>query len=391
MRVAFLYNAQFHQILHSLPFALELSAMPGVDVDILSPTQAHQDFIADLARLYPEHQAVQKRLEEPGWLKLAHALYRSTVPPKALTLFANRRLLDGYDALVVPERSTTVVRRFGVTRPKLIHTAHGAGDRATAIDPRIKLFDFFLVPGPKTASWLLERGLVRPGGYAVGAYAKLDIVRRLGERKPRLFPTDKPVILYNPHFKGSLSSWPKWGEAILDRLAAQDRYNVIFAPHVRLFDPPSPADYERFTRFRDLPHMLIDLGSARSVDMTYTAAADLYLGEVSSQVYEFLLEPRPCVFLNAHHVAWQGNERYGSWTLGPVVERVDALMEAIDRAFASHGSLLAAQREAVERTFDLGIPEPGRFGARRLHDYLTAATIRQGRAGDGRHGEEYAA
>lgn len=29
--------------------------------------------------------------------------------------------------------------------------------------------------------------------------------------------------------------------------------------------------------------------------MTYTPAADIYLGDVSSQSYEFLLDPRPCL------------------------------------------------------------------------------------------------
>src|SRR3546814_2965461 len=48
--------------------------------------------------------------------------------------------------------------------------------------------------------------------------------------------------------------------------------------------------------------MHIDLGSERSIDMSYTGSADLYLGDVSSQVAEYLYRPRPCVFLNAQGV-----------------------------------------------------------------------------------------
>ena len=39
--------------------------------------------------------------------------------------------------------------------------------------------------------------------------------------------------------------------------------------------------------------------------MAYTQRADIYLGDVSSQVYEFLLNPRPCVFLNPRRFDWR--------------------------------------------------------------------------------------
>src|SRR3546814_16391226 len=87
--------------------------------------------------------------------------------------------------------------------------------------------------------------------------------------------------------------------AVLDLFANSNRYNLIFAPHVRLFDPPAAECYAQFERYRKLPHMHIDLGSERSIDMSYTGSADLYLGDVSSQVAEYLYRPRPCVFLNA--------------------------------------------------------------------------------------------
>src|SRR3546814_19013401 len=74
--------------------------------------------------------------------------------------------------------------------------------------------------------------------------------------------------------------------AVLDLFANSNRYNLIFAPHVRLFDPPAAECYAQFERYRKLPHMHIDLGSERSIDMSYTGSADLYLGDVSSQVAE---------------------------------------------------------------------------------------------------------
>src|SRR3546814_13919965 len=61
------------------------------------------------------------------------------------------------------------------------------------------------------------------------------------------------------------------------------------------------------------------LGSERSIDMSYTGSADLYLGDVSSQVAEYLYRPRPCVFLNAQGVDWQEDPNYRFWSLGPVI------------------------------------------------------------------------
>ena len=43
--------------------------------------------------------------------------------------------------------------------------------------------------------------------------------------------------------------------------------------------------------------------------------SDSYLGDVSSQVYEFMLEPRPCIQLNDHYADWQGDTNYFHFTL----------------------------------------------------------------------------
>ena len=39
--------------------------------------------------------------------------------------------------------------------------------------------------------------------------------------------------------------------------------------------------------------------------MTYTKQADIYLGDVSSQVYEFMLKPRPCIFFNPENINYK--------------------------------------------------------------------------------------
>ena len=173
------------------------------------------------------------------------------------------------------------------------------------------------------------------------------------QHKPkRLFANDKPVVMYNPHFDQTVSSWQSVGLQVLDFFAGNQNYNLIFAPHVVLFKRNRrhygflPKKYYR------IANILIDTDSTALSDMTYLLAADMYLGDVSSQVYEFLLNPRPCIFLNAHAVQWQGNPYYSHWTLGQVVDDVvTELPLALENATRTHPQFLSKQREAFTYTF----------------------------------------
>jgi hypothetical protein len=108
--------------------------------------------------------------------------------------------------------------------------------------------------------------------------------------------------------------------------------------------------------------------------MSYLEAADLYLGDVSSQVSEFVCRPRPCLFLNAHRVAWQGNPDYRFWSLGPVVDQVADLPEKLAEAFARHAEFVDAQRAYFADTFGLtdGQPSAAR-GADAIVAYLAGS------------------
>lgn len=152
------------------------------------------------------------------------------------------------------------------------------------------------------------------------------------------------------------------GEAVLDAFATNTDFNLIFAPHIMIYQRRmhTSVEYKRIRRtkplpkrFSDLPNIHIDPGSARSVDMTYTRAADIYLGDVSSQLYEFLYERRPAIFLNSHNADWQGNPLYLNWTTGPVLDDVDDLIKTVREASDTHADYLSAQNLAFEDTFDL--------------------------------------
>jgi CDP-glycerol glycerophosphotransferase (TagB/SpsB family) len=178
-------------------------------------------------------------------------------------------------------------------------------------------------------------------------------------------------VLYNPHFS-DLGSWERFGPEVLKAFAGQDRYNLIVAPHVRLLDGKAAtarwagmlADHAA------VPHIHIDRGSDRSIDMTWTTLADVYLGDVSSQVYEFLRTPRPCVFLNAGGVDWPADENYGHWRFGPVLDSTTDLVDAIDAARANHDGFVAAQVAGFAETFSTAEEPASERAARAIADFM---------------------
>jgi CDP-glycerol glycerophosphotransferase (TagB/SpsB family) len=142
------------------------------------------------------------------------------------------------------------------------------------------------------------------------------------------------------------------GLQVLDFFAENPGYNLIFAPHVVLFKRYVRHKGYLPGKYRQIPNILVDTGSSASSDMTYMLNSDIYLGDVSSQVYEFLLEPRPCIHLNGHHVDWKNDPYYYHFTLGQVVEDVEKqLGTALAQAFDTHAAYLDEQRRAFAYTF----------------------------------------
>ncbi len=323
MRIAFLYNAQDHHLPHSLPIACELLRVrPEHEVVVFARDAAQLSLALRFASFYPSHRRLVFEVLRPS--RLPGRLKRR----KRAVLLANRARLATFDALVVPERNSLFLRRLWVTRPKFIHTFHGPSGHDRVDDPRLKGFDLLLAPSARRLRRILEAGTARPGRAAVVGYSKFDLVRRMGLQRPSPFNNGRPTVLYNPHHRPGTSSWHAMGRAVLDHFAARGDVNLIFAPHVKLFHPP--ADHlDAFRDYAGLDHVRIDLGSEASIDMTHLLGADIYLGDISSQVFEFLIRPRPCLFLNPHRLSWQDDPDFASWRLGPVVETVGEMAQRL--------------------------------------------------------------
>ncbi|HEX7946237.1 MAG TPA: glycerophosphotransferase, partial [Phenylobacterium sp.] len=376
-----------HQVLHSLSAAVELARLwPELRVEVAATSEG----VLDYARLLAAAMGpapLHFRLLGPAWLRRVAGA--DGIPPKLPVLAASARSLGEQDVIVAPERTTAALRRFGVGA-RLVYTQHGAGDRAGPFEPRLGRFDLVFAAGAKQRDRMVGAGLVKAERCAVVGYPKFDLVDALGRGPSPPFAEDRPVVLYNPHFSAKLGSWAAWGPRILQAFATQRTYNLIFAPHLRLFGGADPRRVRELAPFLDHPAIHIDLGgTSAAVDMTYTRLADVYLGDVSSQIYEFLRQPRPCLFLNPQRRAWQSDESYRHWTFGPVLEDVAGLLPAVDQARRTHDDYRPVQIEGFRYTFDLDGPPSSVRAAEaiaRLADSVAARAPGVGRDRRAGHG-----
>lgn len=357
MHIGFLFNHHgAHQVAHALPVALALLRRgTNARVSILV-SEGCEGEVRRLAAATPGAAPEIVLLRPPS--KLACAANRASgraLPTDIVSTL--RRNLDRFrklDALVVPEKTSLLLKSlFGLKSLKLVHTRHGAGDRAIGFDKASGQFDLVLLSGEKIRDRLAQADLLKDDGHAIVGYPKFDVAP---PARPRLFPKDRPTVLYNPHPSPALSSWYRMGPAILDWFAKDGRYNLIFAPHVMLFKKRVTASLSPLAlgwnagpraEHYEHDHMLIDTGSAASLDMTYTDAADIYLGDASSQVYEFIRHPRPCFFLNPRRLAWQGDADFAHWRAGHVLETIGDL----DAALAEMPRLTPPMRKRQEGLF----------------------------------------
>ena len=382
-KICFLFNHdQTHQIAHSLPIALQMAKSSVADVTLAVTSALVETEIRRLSGAALEGIKIVPLQTKSTVSQMLVRAFDRLVPARKLLVYRdNLDFFRQFDALVVSEKSSLILKaRYGLDNIKFIHTRHGAGDRAIGFNAESAQFDLILVSGEKIRDRLVCDAGVPPEKIRITGYAKFDII--VPEQKP-LFPaSDRPTILYNPHPSPHLSSWFKFGAEVLEQFYQSDRYNLIFAPHVMLFARPWTVTIDRLSiasvkkpaaRYHEAPHMLMDLGSPACTDMTYTNAADLYLGDVSSQVYEFLNRPRPCLFLDAHDTPWQGNPNYRHWTTGPVKTDASDIIGAVDAAFASQASYRDTQLAVLDDSFSVTAMPASVRAATAIIDYLDQA------------------
>lgn len=386
MRIGFLFNHdQIHQVAHSLPIALAL-AEGGFDGEILVITTnaALANEVRRIGGRLIGTRIEHVELRPSAGSRRLDALFGKILPAHKLLIYKdNLDFFRGLDILVVAEKTSLILKtRYGLEKLAIIHTRHGAGDRAIGFDKASAGFDHVLCSGPKIRNRLIAEAGVDPEAISIVGYPKFDLVR--GQAGFDFLPTVEKAVLYNPHPSPHLSSWYRHGHEVFESFLGNPRYGLIFAPHVMLFQRSFVITVDKFTidrpgnipqRFLRGDNIKIDLGSRASTDMTYTLAGDIYLGDASSQVYEFLLRPRPCIFLNTHRHDWAGDPNFRHWEAGEVIVSPDQLPAALARAGELHETRYRHVQEALfAESFDLNSTRSSVRAATAILDFAQRRT-----------------
>jgi hypothetical protein len=356
-KIAFLFMAEPYQCYHGAAVAFAMAQIADAQVSIYynDPDSVyHLERIREVYGAAPMNYRRMKRtfiaafiqrLKIFGFLK--YSVYRSNEPEWVR-----------YDAVFTVE--DTAFRLFETrkedNRPRKIYMPHGAGDGIVGFSGRARRFDLVILPGPKSVARMLDLGYVRPDNYREIGLVKLETADLLNRSHGSFFVTKRPIVLYNSHKTRGLRSWDSFIEPMLASFAESDEYNLIVAPHVKFFRRRSRRLRAKWEA-RSTANVIIDTGSDHSVDMSYARAADLYVGDISSQIYEVLIEPKPCVFLNPHKIAWENNPSFAHWHLGDVITGPEQLMPAIHAAKARHPLYL--EKQIAMATASLGDRSPG--------------------------------
>lgn len=350
IKIGFIAVSQAHQFLHWIPAALELSRREGVRVEVLSGSRACLDFV--------------RGYDRDGLLNLVHLRTPSfrrdglfSPPPRWLTLYFHWRRFQHNDLIVTTESTSVLLKRRTPFNKPMVRLRHGAGDRLGGYRPETGLFDGMIVNGEKDRQRVIDFGTMPPERVAVCGYCKFEAI------SPPYNPFDNhdPIAFYNPHFDPAVSSWYQHDEEVLAAMAAVPGWNFIVAPHVKLAKGRSLGRSPS-------PNVLIDSGSVHSIDMSYVGASSVYIGDASSQVYEFIRTPRPCIFLNLDHRQWRGDQHFAHWNFGQVVDDVTEIGPALSRAAELQPQFEPIQRAALESSVDPSpIPASVRHADALLH------------------------
>src|SRR4051812_32933559 len=214
MRIGFLFNHdQVHQVAHALPTALAMIAEhPEAEVVIAATNDRLRAEILRLAERMDRRIDVVllglRRRTTRLWAKL----FDRALPITKLGVYRdNLEFFRGLDALVVAEKTSLLLKtRYGLEHLKLIHTRHGAGNRAIGFNKASARFDHVLVSGKKVRDRLVAEAGMEADQLSTIGYPKFDLIPVRAAKLP-MQGNGRPTVLYNPHVSPHLSSWFKHG------------------------------------------------------------------------------------------------------------------------------------------------------------------------------------
>jgi len=355
-KIAFLYFEELHHLHHFIGVVSEFIKQRKYEVNILTYEGEHE-YLFELCDLLSIPQNAVIQLATYKTRKIYDKIRNRSIPSNKYLYEKHKAFILGYNALIFTDTNHGYLYSNcnSHNKPKFVYIKHGPSVGEYVLNDALNMFDLVLVSGLQSKNIFLENTILDKEKIKLIGYCKKEVAKKENNKK-QFFKNGKEVVLYNPHFKKELSSWYKNGVEVLEYFYNQDEYNLIFAPHVNLFYKKGYAkENEIDKKYYNSPNILIDLKSNNSVNMAYTLNSDVYLGDVSSQKLEFLLKPRPCIFINSHNNDWGNDTLYRNNELGKIVKNIDDLGELLSTKEEWQKGYLTNQKEIINYTFDIDL------------------------------------
>jgi len=370
--VVFLFINGAHHVHHLILPALSFARIQDRYRTILiSGSKTNSSIIKKTWQAFGRPDCDFLELSKPLRYYIPNYKHKLFPPPYSYWNHIQKYIRDSAAVISTSHEVPKYFAQFDINIPSLIYFYHGTGTREYGFDPHLDFFDLLFVPGLYHYRRLQKAVEIDSSKIRVIGQPKLDWFSLMMKHKPKLFNNDNPIFYYNPHWDIGLSSIEKWSKPILEYFIINSQFNLVFAPHPLLKHFKNRNGYNlNFKAPNTANNILIDLSSAAGLDGTYNTASDVYIGDVSSVVTEWIYNrPRPCVFLNSHHIDWRTNPSYESWFCGNVITKISDLSVALETA-AQTNEFQVEQETYIQRMVLFDDKSAAENSATILFDFL---------------------
>lgn len=369
--IVFLYLNGLHQLFHTSMTAFELSSMQkDYKVKLIACHTDHYNILQSMKEYYPKSNCEIILL--PATFRYKYLNFKKkTYPSPHSTIKMVKQYLNNTSAVVSTSHDLPkLLNKINCNHILKIYQYHGCGDRSYSFDPEYKNFNLLLIPGVYHKKRIIEEKIISQLKIRIVGYPKLDIPYKLNKIKTEFFKNNNPIVFYTPHWDPALSSYKDWSSKIIDYFKSHKEYNLIFAPHIQLIHWKYKYKYDvSFSNLKE-NNILVDYGSINSVNGFYSLISDIYIGDVSSQVYEFLShKPRSCIFLNPNLFSWKKNPDFRFWELGEVIEDFTNFDKILEKSLNAN-SYASFQSNRISEYISDEKGKPSQRAAKAIYDFI---------------------
>tara|TARA_B100001769_G_scaffold106741_1_gene82889 strand:+ start:2669 stop:3814 length:1146 start_codon:yes stop_codon:yes gene_type:complete len=334
--ILFLFINGPHHVYHLVIPALRFAALNNkIETIFISGNPVNTQIINDTKAITGINNFTLVDIPLPLRYRLKN--YKNRLYPPVYTRIKKIiKYLENANAIISTSHNfPDYLSRYKIKVPTLFYLYHGTGTREYGFETSLEKFDHILIPGKYHRDRLKESLSLKDDQIEMIGKPKLDYLKIKLSKNKKLFNNENPIFYYNPHWEIELSSYLKWKEIILQFFIKNKNYNLIFSPHPLVGHLSTKRGYEINEKDIAEDNILVDMGSNQCLDGTYTSIADIYIGDISSMVTEWVVQkPRPCIFINAHNVNWKNNDNYYMWKFGKVVNELKEFEEAITESIS---------------------------------------------------------